>query len=205
MKTRGLLLPLIGVLFMVMASATTFAQLTNSAPPSWIDDANSRRHFTLPSLVEVFDDPWGTGFTATLTTAPMENNTEILETYLYVNNAPDPNKIKLVWLQYSWHDTGETGMIVDPSEPNQNLVRGSTGVFSTPEWFIEDLGGGNWRKTITWTITPQPKYEWFKWWTFGGKSLTDIKVATICVPEPSSMIAMLGGLTGLIGLSRRKS
>jgi hypothetical protein len=203
MKTRRMLLPLIAILFMVMTSAATFATLTTSDLPSWFDAANTKRHFTLPPpLEDKTSGLWDSGFGATLTEAPLEGQPGVIETTLFVENQPDPNKIKLVWLQYEWHQSG-SGLIADPM--NQNL-HGSTGVWTPPEWLIEDLGGGNWRKTITWTIIPQPANETFKWWTGGGFFLTDVKVATICiVPEPSSIIALVGGLGSLLALRRRRA
>ena len=198
-RTRLLEFGLLAVMIM-LASAPAVAQ----GLPSWFGDANVRRHFVAsgPGMTEDATPPYGSGFAAAVDVYPSTIEPWERETLLNVENEPDQLSVKHVWLQYTWQETGP-GAIADPM--NQNL-HGSTGAWSPPTWATEDLGGGTFRRTIEWNIFPQPEHEWFKWLTYGGFSVTDIKVATYCevVPEPSSLLVLGSGFAGMLCLIKRR-
>jgi hypothetical protein len=200
-RTRSLLYSLLAIM-LLLASVPAFADVVSL--PSWWNQANARRHFTFNGTtpVEDTDTPWGHGFAATMSYS--------LDTHVYrldVQNDPDPGGVKDVWLQYTWLETGP-GAFGDPT--NANGHGSSTGAWSPHDWVVpeEDLGGGLHRRTVHWTIYPQPANEWFEFWTAGEWRVTETAVLTICthVPEPSSLATLLasGLFTGVFAMRRRR-
>lgn len=204
MKIARNRLPAIALLALLaaLASMPAFAQTPPNAP-SWFDQAEVRRHFTFPGTEDT-SSPWGSGYSASMTSHPVTGQSYNYDYMLTVENHPDPEKEKHVWLQYTWLESGSGG-IADPI--NQNL-HGSTGVWS-PATVVEpdtDLGGGLHQRTVEWTIRPQPANEWFEWWTLGDWKVMDVSVATICVPvpEPSSILSLLASGVGMGVLVMRR-
>ena len=200
-RTRFLLCSLLAII-LLLASVPAFADVVNV--PSWFNQANARRHFTFNGTTPIEDTafPWGYGFPA-----HMSYSLDTHEYLLTQGNNPDLHSRKDVWLQYTWLETGP-GAFGDPT--NANGHGSGTGAWSPHDWVgpEEDLGGGLHRRTVHWTIFPQPASEWFSWVTAGEWKVTEVAVLTICtpVPEPSSFATLLasGLFTGVFALRRRR-
>jgi hypothetical protein len=107
---------------------------------------------------------------------------------VFPNNA-DPNKFKRVWASFQSAGGGQVfptlkvgGTIIPPK-------------YNPPY-------GGDWTY-IMWEIRPQPAEETIT--VPNINSVAEIIVSTEClVPEPSGVLALLGGMGALVGLVRRR-
>lgn len=146
-----------------------------------------------------------------------------LPEFIFVQNVPDPNRLKLFWLKVTM-DTN--GFPQAPGEIfNQDLwplVTAPAATPSNPPYLVTVTGasdvapgpaGGPWVWYLTGSIWPQPAWEvilfdnnpnWYGTW---ASHVTQIEFSTVCVPipEPDTYAMLLGGL-GLLGfMARRKA
>ena len=127
------------------------------------------------------DPPHNRG-TSTLTVTPGGADDYYDHQYqLVVQNNEDENKIKKVWLQYTYSPDGR-GII----HPNLRNFHASP----TGRWYLKGrkrtlLDDGDILYTLEWVIDPQPESETFYWQTLGNTYIKNIKVKTDCVDKPS--------------------
>lgn len=118
----------------------------------------------------------------------------------HINNYATLNPLKLMAMEYQWRGV-----------PNSSI---ETRV-SVPEGFA--VTSGNWTHTsvfpgerVDWagTLAPNPSWEEVRLTLSaqpgGAIFLDSFYVATRCVPEPSSLLALSSGLLGIAGLVIRK-
>ena len=203
---KTLLMSIVVGLIMLFAANVAFGlSYIPDNPPSWFNNANMRRGFSFDANrnpIEDINDPFGYGFTATMThTADPDPPPDDIYR-LDCDNVHYPDLDKLVWLPYVWQESGSGG-IADPSNP---LLHGSStpGSWSWTNLGTDDLGGGLYRRTYEITISPQPEDEYFVWETVGDWRLVEVGVATTCVPEPTSILLFGFGLAGLAGFALRR-
>jgi len=130
---------------------------------------------------------------------------------LNIHNAPDPRRIKYVWVQFDRYQG-------KPNEANPGKVtptlRDADGrpaiTLSDPRDINEDIllpngAKSGWLRTsILFKIDPQPAREYLRFDFEGrdtGAAIDNLHVGTHCVPEP---MTLLGMATGLLALARRR-
>jgi len=121
----------------------------------------------------------------------------------HLDNWPDPNKVKHVYLEMEFYTdgTGHWGYDVTAAEP---------ATVGTKQESYQDLGGGWYRADIYIPIEPNPLWEElslsFEVTQAGPASflLDYVHVATECVPEPAAALVLLLGFAGALRRRRRR-
>jgi hypothetical protein len=114
---------------------------------------------------------------------------EILTT---INNAPG-GEHKDIWIQLTWIPQ------IPGQSPNiKEMMTGVSGstVTTTP------LANGWMHTTYKIAMHPNPLSEQIRIW--GEINVDELVIDSQCVPEPSSMLTLSGGLLGLLGLACRR-
>jgi hypothetical protein len=104
-----------------------------------------------------------------------------------VDNHPEPNPVKYMWVQVVWQDI--------PGLPHTGPeLSGFNPLASTPLTAVGpvDLGFGWFETTYKWEIRPNPRDEFF---ILGGNINVDqLLIDTWCIPEPGTgLLTVLGG------------
>ncbi|MEN6357590.1 MAG: PEP-CTERM sorting domain-containing protein [Armatimonadota bacterium] len=123
----------------------------------------------------------------------------VVDLIFHVNNYDNNNPIKYVW---------DEAVYAFPNADSFNLV--APAGYETSWQIINKVNSGNWlTDNLTGTIMPNPDWEEFVWHfnVAAGQTayLDRFCVSTLCTPEPSSIVVLLGGL-GVLGkmIIRRK-
>ncbi len=143
--------------------------------------------------------PWSPGLPATPLT--LYQNEFI---YLGMDNDFQLNETKTLRLAFSWiYDDGHT---VFPTVSGSWGSSGGTGKTNQPSTTTEagapeSLGGGLWSMECvwTWTIKPQPDWEYVKVGNFSSDTQSRITMSNIsftseCTPEPSALALFMFGI-----------
>jgi hypothetical protein len=119
----------------------------------------------------------------------------------YIPNTNTPNPIKRIWVQLTWAKqvssstpvVWEMGSGLQGSLVNQSIIGPTGSGYPSDFWY---------HSTYLITLPFNPAFEWVK---IDGTLLVDeMVIDTQCVPEPSSLMALGGGLLALAGLVSRK-
>jgi hypothetical protein len=110
-------------------------------------------------------------------------------------NRPEPNPLKEIWVQITWWSDlpGMMPIVTEraPGTPDGRLVGD-----------ILQLDG--WR-TSTFLITLPYNPPWEEVIIRGDIWVDQLVIDTYCVPEPSTIIALVGGLGSLLAFRRRRA
>jgi hypothetical protein len=120
------------------------------------------------------------------------------EMWVTVDNYNLPNPVKYMWVQVTWQD-----MLGYPS--TGPILTGFNPMYATPPGLTAvppvDLGLGWYETTFMWEIRPNPLDEFF---ILGGNINVDqLVIDTWCIPEPSALALLGGGLLLLLTWRRR--
>jgi len=112
---------------------------------------------------------------------------------VWIPNYPLPRPVKYIWVQLTWQ--GQS-----PGRPTVSEVyTGRTGSL------IHEQSGSPWlESTFLIDIKPNPQSEVIS--IEGPINVDELVIDTICIPEPSGLLALSGSLLGLAGalLKRRR-
>lgn len=117
---------------------------------------------------------------------------------LHVPNNPQPDKYKLFWLQIDWSELPTTFPEPQLTTEQEILITGGN---HTPN---PGDSGFTWQ----WELRPQPAWENINFGSaFPWANVTNIEVASRCVPEPSSLVLSLigAGVLGCVWWRKRKN
>ena len=110
-----------------------------------------------------------------------------------IPNVPD-GQYKNMWIQFTWFPQ-QVGQLPNVKE----LLSNETGNLVSQTM----LENGWWHSIYSIRIYPNPVYEEIKIW--GEINVDELAIHTQCVvPEPSSLLALSGGLLGLLGFARKR-
>ena len=119
------------------------------------------------------------------------------EIFVQVDNWPEPNPEKRLWIQLTWKPMEEFPNAYpllqdwDPVEPLLAIPRGGYGL---PD---------NWKVQL-WEVMMQPNPPDERFWIRGDIYVDELVIDTWCVPEPSTL-ALLGiGAIGLLAYTWRR-
>jgi len=107
---------------------------------------------------------------------------------------PDTYKDITVWVKY-WNEmTGAPGVQVSPTPLSSSVISESLG---DKAW---------WKDTWSFHIEPNPDYETITLTGLAeiGAQIDEIRVDTVCVPEPGSLMVLCSGLLGVVGFAVRR-
>ena len=120
---------------------------------------------------------------------------------LHLANMPEPNPEKLIWQKIRYIAGGETDFsLVAPDGFEAILQRDDSQTIQYEDGFFEEIWDA--------TIQPNPSWEEFVW-EFEVEPnkfflIDRWEIATVCVPEPASMLA-LAGLSAAALFRRRRT
>lgn len=152
---------------------------------------------------------WGSG----VVPEPGPHGYNLKSATIHMANAPDSNKVKLVWVKLAWSPPNAaglptfqpTGEMMDPIK--WPTITSPSGVDSPIELGWGDTTLGTRVLTMKFLIDPQPAWEDIKLGVILGTDPVhhpnSISVQTICIPTPTGAAA-LGVIGGLLTMSRRR-
>jgi len=92
-----------------------------------------------------------------------------------------------------------------PTFDTVNGIYGMPGGEHADPFTIVNEYGDQFYSLSDWEIQPNPYWEQISLGTLPGTMVNQIIIDTWCVPEPSSIIALLGGLGSLLAFRRRRA
>jgi hypothetical protein len=209
---------LLGMVVGLVVASTSWASMTwiRGAPGStwqdWTFDDGAN-----PKVAEAYDNPYGAP-TASIT--PILSPNLIPSTMLGYHSAwdgrtgvwvGDPVKVDLtipntpftggykeVWLEVGFEGVVSANSPVLQAPGVVTEIAGSRSV---------QIVSGDWKKfTMGWTIVPNPQREELLLSFEGTGGFVDyVKVDTICIPEPCSLLLLAAGALGLHRMRRRSA
>lgn len=121
---------------------------------------------------------------------------------IHIPNRPEPLPFKDIWIQVTWAEQfpGAVPTVSEQWVNNPPLEADLVG-----EIVLEPTGYlGPWiHSTYHIHLEPNPDFELIR--IEGGIMVDQIVIDTICIPEPSTLALIGGGLIGLIGIVRKRS
>lgn len=199
-------------LCLILGAQVSLASVIQSEPtrPDWWDSADARVIFdnedpAYPSVPSVPSSGGGTAegtkgypYNYMTTSFPM-NEFWVDAILLHLENQFNPDKVKKFWVAYHFQGTNiDPGIEITGYYPDGSR-QGTHG---------SAVVDGDWVYLET-EMFPQPLSEDFMVWIGASEdganafSVDYLEMGTYCVPIPSTLLLLGGGLAGLFGLRRR--
>ncbi|MFQ3548697.1 MAG: PEP-CTERM sorting domain-containing protein [Armatimonadota bacterium] len=162
------------------------------APDDWFNPNGMPMAIPVPGLFQAWWNEWG----GRQGVWPLSGTINV-----GINNYANNNPYKDIWIQLTWaQQTINVFPIVKETTTNilaelvQRTPLGPTGM---------GVGDGMWYHDVYWIrMYPNPDFENIL--IDGAVMVDQLVIDTICVPEPASILALLGGVAGIGGFALRR-